>query len=70
VAKVDYDECNGCGVCVQRCQFGAIKFEVTQEKTNIDQMRCFGCGLCETGCPSGAIDLVDRESLPGLREMW
>ena len=53
VAKVDYDECNGCGVCVQRCQFGAIKFEVTQGKTNIDHMRCFGCGLCETGCPSG-----------------
>jgi NAD-dependent dihydropyrimidine dehydrogenase PreA subunit len=70
VAKVDYDECNGCGVCVQRCQFGAIKFEVTQGKTNIDHMRCFGCGLCETGCPSKAIELKNRESMPGLREMW
>ncbi len=70
VAKVDYDKCNGCGVCVQRCQFGAMKFEVTKDKTNIDQLRCFGCGLCETGCPSGAIELLERESLPGLREMW
>ena len=59
-----------CGVCVQRCQFGAIKFEVTQGKTNIDHMRCFGCGLCETGCPSKAIELKDRESMPGLKEMW
>jgi NAD-dependent dihydropyrimidine dehydrogenase PreA subunit len=70
VAKVDYEECNGCGICVQRCQYGAIKFEVTMNKTNIDLQRCFGCGLCETGCPRGAIELLDREKIPGLREEW
>jgi len=70
VAQVNYDLCNGCGICAQRCQFGAIKFEVTQDKTNIDQFACFGCGLCETGCPRGAIELVDRESLPALKEVW
>ena len=70
VAAVDYDACTGCGVCVQRCQFGAIKYEVTTEKTNIDQFKCFGCGLCETGCPTGAISLLEREELPGLAEEW
>jgi NAD-dependent dihydropyrimidine dehydrogenase PreA subunit len=70
VATVDFDDCNGCGVCVQRCQFGAIKFEVTTEKTNVDQFKCFGCGLCETACPTEAIDLLDRESLPALKEGW
>ncbi|MBW2623533.1 MAG: 4Fe-4S binding protein [Deltaproteobacteria bacterium] len=70
VAKLDYDKCTGCGICVQRCQFGAIKFEVTTEKTNIDQMKCFGCGLCETACPTGAIELEDRMNLPGLQEVW
>ena len=70
VAKINYDLCNGCGVCVQRCQFGAIKFEVTTDKTNIDQIKCYGCGLCETGCPTEAIELIDRESLPGLKEAW
>jgi NAD-dependent dihydropyrimidine dehydrogenase PreA subunit len=70
VAKVDYDACNGCGICVQRCQFGAIKFEVTRDKTNIDQFKCFGCGLCHTACPRQAIELLERESLPGLREVW
>ncbi len=70
VAKVNYDVCNGCGVCVQRCQFGALKFEVTTEKASIDQMKCFGCGVCQTGCPRGAIELLDRMSLPGLREVW
>ena len=70
VALMDYDLCNGCGICVQRCQFGAIKFEVTMEKTNIDQMKCFGCGLCETACPRKAISLIDRMTLPGLKEVW
>lgn len=70
VAKVDYDKCVGCGVCVSRCQFGAIKFESTLDKTNIDAMRCFGCGLCETACPRQAIELIDRVSIPGLKEVW
>jgi ferredoxin len=67
---VDYEECNGCGTCVQRCQFGAIKFEVTTDKTNIDMFKCFGCGVCETGCPTGAIRLERREKFPSLREEW
>ena len=70
VAQVDYEICNGCGICAQRCQFGALKFEATSEKANIDQFKCYGCGLCETGCPRGAIKLIDRKSLPALAEVW
>ena len=70
VAKVDYSKCNGCGVCAQRCQFGALKFEVTSEKANIDQFQCYGCGLCESGCPRGAIELAERVNIPALREVW
>jgi len=70
VAQVDYDVCNGCGVCAQRCQWGALKFEVTTQKANVDQFKCYGCGLCETGCPRGAIKLLDRVSLPGLAHVW
>lgn len=70
VAMVDNDKCNGCGICAQRCQWAALKFEVTFGKPNIDLFKCFGCGLCETGCPRRAIKLVDRKSLPGLAEVW
>lgn len=70
VAAVDNDLCNGCGVCAQRCQFGAIKFESTRQKSNIDPFKCFGCGLCETGCPRQAISLLDRKSLPELADVW
>jgi len=70
VAVVDYDKCNGCGICVQRCQWGALKFEVTTQKANIDIFKCYGCGLCHTGCPRGAITLVERKSLPAVAEVW
>ncbi|MFC2041039.1 ATP-binding protein [Chloroflexota bacterium] len=70
VAQVDYGICNGCGICAQRCQFGALKFEVTSQKANIDQFKCYGCGLCETGCPRGAIKLLERKRLPALAEVW
>lgn len=70
VAEIDYDICNGCGICAQRCQYGALKFEVTTKVANIDQFACYGCGLCQTGCPRGAINLPQRSSLPALAEVW
>ncbi len=70
IAQVDYDTCNSCGICAQRCQWGALKFEGTSGKANIDQFKCYGCGLCDTGCPRGAIKLLERVSLPALAEVW
>jgi ferredoxin len=70
VAIVDYDKCTGCGRCVQRCQFGALKFEISTEKANVDQYRCFGCGVCAQNCPQDAIYLKRRETIPGLAEVW
>jgi NAD-dependent dihydropyrimidine dehydrogenase PreA subunit len=70
VAMIDFDLCNGCGICAQRCQFGALKMEGSRGKANIDLFRCFGCGLCQTGCPRGAIKLAERESIPALKEVW
>ncbi|MDW7673578.1 MAG: 4Fe-4S binding protein [Bacillota bacterium] len=70
VAYVNYGNCTGCGKCVERCQFGAIKFEITMNKTNIDQMRCFGCGVCRNVCKNDAIVMLDRNTLPGLKEVW
>ena len=67
---IDHDKCNGCGICAQRCQYGALKFEVTTEVANIDQFACYGCGLCQTGCPRGAINLISRAKMPALAEVW
>ena len=72
VASIDYDQCNGCGICMQRCHYGALRFEYSyaMNKPNIDQFKCFGCGMCSTGCPRGAITMVERESIPLLKGVW
>lgn len=70
VAKINYNRCIGCGDCISRCQFGAMKNEITVKKTSIDPYRCFGCGVCQRVCEQKAIDLHLRRSFPTLREEW
>ncbi|MDP2953344.1 MAG: 4Fe-4S binding protein [Chloroflexota bacterium] len=70
VARVDLGGCTGCGDCIQRCQFGALKMDVIRKKAFIDMTRCFGCGLCADVCRSEAINLQDRSTFPGLKEAW
>ena len=70
LAQVNYEQCNGCGICAQRCQWGALKFETTTGKANIDMFKCYGCGLCHTACPREAISLVRRETVPAVAEVW
>ncbi len=68
--EVDYERCNGCGECLGRCQFNALKYEATIDKPNIDGLNCFGCGLCMTACNHKAIRLIPRSESALLRHIW
>jgi len=70
VVKQDFDACIGCRICVSRCQFGAIHYSPDWEKAIIDMKKCAGCGLCRDTCPQNAINLVPRQEIPGIRELW
>ncbi|PKP29581.1 MAG: 4Fe-4S ferredoxin [Bacteroidetes bacterium HGW-Bacteroidetes-17] len=59
-AVVDPDLCNGCEVCIDRCQFNALSMEDGISKVNTTF--CFGCGLCVTTCSSGALSLVQKDA--------
>jgi electron transport complex protein RnfB len=64
VNQVDETLCTGCGLCVERCQFGALTLE---EIVSVDGIRCVGCGVCISTCPDEALSLVrrpDEEILP------
>jgi len=61
VAKVDVDNCVGCGVCVERCVFGARKLE--NGKSVVVEENCYGCGLCTTACRAQACRLLLMHSL-------
>jgi ferredoxin len=58
VAFQDEEKCDGCGICVGRCQFGARR--LVDRELVFDGAKCFGCGLCVAACPREAISLVDR----------
>ncbi len=59
-ATVASSLCSGCGLCVDRCQFGAISCD--NEIAVIDKKFCIGCGLCVTQCPADALALQPKSS--------
>ncbi|TFG05952.1 MAG: 4Fe-4S dicluster domain-containing protein [Promethearchaeota archaeon] len=59
ISQVNEDLCIGCGLCVERCIFGAIT--LANEKASVNTEKCYGCGACAVTCPSGAIKLHRRE---------
>jgi len=54
-AKVDKEQCTGCGTCVEACPLEAIKLE--NEKAVVDEETCTECGSCVSECPLDAISL-------------
>jgi ferredoxin len=58
VARVSEEDCVGCDLCLDRCQFGALSLDGL---AHIDAKRCVGCGVCALACPEGALLLVRRE---------
>ena len=54
VARVNAQECNGCGVCVEYCPVDAITMN---NIAIIDENKCTGCGICIDKCPLGAITM-------------
>lgn len=61
VVHTDESLCNHCGVCVERCKFGAK--ELVSGKVCHDMNKCYGCGLCVTVCPEEANRLELRKQL-------
>ncbi len=52
------EHCIQCGLCVEKCRFGAIK--LSEDSIEMDPFACEGCGLCARICPQGAITMKSR----------
>ncbi|WP_353684634.1 4Fe-4S binding protein [Thermodesulfovibrio sp. 3907-1M] len=64
IAKIDYNKCSRCGICLSQCPYRAI--ESVMGKPEIIEVLCEGCGICVASCPSKAIDIdgyTDEEIL-------
>ncbi len=58
IAVVDPDKCRNtktkCGICAEKCPYGAIKVEEGQP-ARVTTAMCHGCGTCVAECPADAI---------------
>jgi len=74
IAKAEPETCEGCELCLDRCQMGALSLEDDRVVLEADQ--CIGCGLCVSTCPSGSLSLTrkpgsDKFDIPlDMDEVW
>lgn len=51
--RVIYDDCNGCGRCVELCTRGALS--MVDGRVSVDRDKCDVCGECKDFCYTGAL---------------
>lgn len=49
--------CLGCGDCVKKCQFDALKMDPGTGLPVVDEEKCTACGACSKACPRGIIEI-------------
>jgi TPP-dependent indolepyruvate ferredoxin oxidoreductase alpha subunit len=59
VVMVDEDKCNGCGWCIEACEYGAITLHPNKQKVIVCDV-CNGEPVCIQFCPEGALNLSGK----------
>lgn len=63
------DLCNGCKICLKKCNYGAI--EIIDHIAKITS-NCTYCGICVEACPKKAIvfEMVEEEVIEAYGDIW
>jgi NAD-dependent dihydropyrimidine dehydrogenase PreA subunit len=65
VVKVDYEKCNGDGICVDVCPTAVFELQEVAEYPGeeksvvVDNDECIECRACEDQCPVQAITIEE-----------
>lgn len=62
VVLIDEDKCDGCGWCIEACDYGAITLH-PEKKVVFTCNLCDGDPECVKWCPEEALDFVTRDTL-------
>jgi Fe-S-cluster-containing hydrogenase component 2 len=62
IILVDEDKCNGCGWCIEACDYGAIMLHPNKKVVFICDL-CDGEPKCVEWCPEEALDFVSKDIL-------
>ena len=64
IERIDFDLCNGCGICVNSCMCDVIR--MGEDKKALIQYPddCMTCMYCELDCPQHAIFVSPVKTLP------
>jgi quinol-cytochrome oxidoreductase complex cytochrome b subunit/coenzyme F420-reducing hydrogenase delta subunit len=71
-ARVDLDNCNGCGRCVEDCPFSAVALQPRTDDAGfsseaiVSDNLCTGCGICVGACPTSTPFRRTSELIPGI----
>ena len=64
--KLDSDKCSLCGICVEKCPFGALTIEGSGIEVGES---CRMCGLCVRNCPEKAIRF-EQKAKSVDKDLW
>lgn len=62
IILVDEEKCNGCGWCIEACDYGAITLHPEKRVVVVCDL-CDGKPKCVEWCPEEALDFVTRDIL-------
>ncbi len=65
--KINYELCNGCGICVNSCPMDVIRMDAKSQKAIAKYPEdCMLCIMCELDCPQEAIYVSPVKTSPLL----
>jgi len=60
LAIINQNVCTQCGICSEKCRFGAIP--LINNSYTVNPLSCEGCGYCQKVCPTEAISMKIRKT--------